>query len=257
MVELAKAKGKDAVKTAKAKLKPGSAVTRAAEKLRRLSMTKRDGEFLGSEDDLLAILEISRPTLRQATAQVAQENLVTVRRGVNGGYFACVPNSMTVTRMAALFLQSRDVNLTAILQAIKPLRTEIAGLAAHNARAVSAQRLVDFVTAEEEALRSPDEQTFRAFLVSERDFGRVIGELAGNAMLDLFLNIVYDLVPFTRRTEDVWLNRPERVDVYRRHRLQMARSILDGDEEIAKVASRRCSDLILEWMREDASSLAA
>jgi GntR family transcriptional repressor for pyruvate dehydrogenase complex len=253
-VELAIAKDKSA---AKAEEKTGTAVSRAAEKLRRLSMTKQDGDFLGSEEDLIAILEVSRPTLRQASAQVAQENLVAVRRGVGGGYFACVPDSMTVTRMAALFLQSRNTNLTTILQAIKPLRTEIAGLAARNARASSAQRLAEFVTREEEDLKPDHEQTFRAFLVSERDFGRVVGDLAGNAVLNLFLSIVYDLVPFMRRDEDVWLNRPERVEAYRRQRLQMARAILDGDEEIAKVASRRCSDLIIEWMREDASSLAA
>ena len=37
----------------------------------------------------------------------------------------------------------------------------------------------------------------------------------------------------------------------RRQRVAMAKAILDGDEEIAKVSSGRCSNLILEWMRSD------
>lgn len=237
--------------------KTGSAVSKAAERLRRLSMAKQEGEFLGSEDDLIAILEVSRPTLRQASAQVAQENLIVVRRGVGGGYFACLPSSMTVTRMAALFLQSRSVNLPDILQAIRPLRTEIAGLAAVNMRQSSSDELMEFVAAEEAELRNERPQSFKAFLVSEREYGRMIGDIAGNKVLDLFLNIVYDLASFTRRSEDVLFNHPDRVQVYRRHRMQMAQAILDGDEEIAKVASRRCSHLIVEWMQEDASSLAA
>jgi hypothetical protein len=57
-----------------------------------------------------------------------------------------------------------------------------------------------------------------------------------------------------RREEDVWLNRPERVDAYRRQRIQLANAILGGDEEIAQVASGRCSQLILGWMQADASN---
>lgn len=254
---MAKAASKGALVQASPDDKGGSAVSRAAEMLRRLSMTKEDGEFLGSEDDLIAILEVSRPTLRQASAQVVQENLVTVRRGVGGGYFACVPNAMTVTRMAALFLQSRKVGLYEVLEAHRPLRTEIAGLAARNMRKSASQELIDFVAGEDNEIASGSEQSFRAFLAGEREFGRLMGDLAGNHVLDLFLSIVYGLASFTGRSEDVWFNHPDRVQVYRRHRLQMARAIIDGDEEIAKVSSRRCSDLIVGWMQEDSAGSAS
>jgi GntR family transcriptional regulator, transcriptional repressor for pyruvate dehydrogenase complex len=236
--------------------KGGSAVSRAAERLRRLSMAKQDGEFLGSEDDLIAILEVSRPTLRQASAQVVQENLVAVRRGVGGGYFACVPQAMTVTRMAALFLQSRKVGLYEVLEAHRPLRMEIASLAARNMRKTASTALIDFVASEEAEIAQETEQTFRAFLSSEREFGRLMGDIAGNHVLDLFLSIVYGLASFTGRSEDVWFDHPDRVQVYRRHRLQMARAIVEGDEEIAKVASRRCSDLIVSWIQEDSPGAA-
>ena len=251
-----------------------SAVANTAEKLRRLSMARQEGELLGSEEELIAELGVSRPTLRQASAQVIQENLIAVRRGVGGGYFACVPNSMTVSRMAAIYLQSRNLHLPDILQALKPLRTEIAGLAAIASRTAlpeetashedpasheetaSHEELAKFIEAEAADLQGGKPPSYRGFLSGEREFGRIIGDMAKNDVLNLFLNIVYDLAPFTRRDEDVWVNHPERVEAYRHQRLQMARTIRDGDDEIAKVASRRCSNLILEWMRADSNSKA-
>ena len=230
-----------------------SAVARTAEKLRRLSMAKEEGEFLGSEEELIAELGVSRPTLRQASAQVIQENMIVVRRGVGGGYFACVPNSMTVSRMAAIYLQSRKLHLPDILQALKPLRTEIAGLAAIVARGIANDDLAKFIAAEAADLQGGNPPTYRGFLTGEREFGRIIADMSKNDVLNLFLNIVYDLAPFTRRDEDVWVNHPERVEAYRHQRLQMAKAIRDGDDEIAKVASARCSNLILEWMRADST----
>jgi GntR family transcriptional regulator, transcriptional repressor for pyruvate dehydrogenase complex len=237
--------------------KKASAVASAAERLRRLSMEKEEGAFLGSEEDLIAELGVSRPTLRQASAQVIQENLIAVRRGVGGGYFACVPNSMTVSRMAAIYLQSRKLHLPDILQALKPLRTEIAGLAAIHGRGTPNEDLVIFVETEEAELLEGTQPSYRGFLASEREFGRIIADLSKNDVLNLFLNIVYDLTPFTRRDEDVWVNHPERVEAYRRQRIQMAKAIRDGDDEIAKVASGRCSNLITEWTRADSTSKVA
>jgi GntR family transcriptional regulator, transcriptional repressor for pyruvate dehydrogenase complex len=230
-----------------------SAVASTAEKLRRLSMAKQEGELLGSEEELIAELGVSRPTLRQASAQVIQENLIAVRRGVGGGYFARVPNSMAVSRMAAIYLQSRKLHLPDILQALKPLRTEIAGLAAVHGRGAPNEALARFIETEEAELQQGDPPTYRGFLSGEREFGRILAELSNNDVLNLFLNIVYDLAPFTSRDEDVWVNHPERVDAYRHQRLHMARAIRDGDDEIAKVASGRCSKLILEWMRADST----
>lgn len=240
----------------KPKRKKESAVANAAEKLRSLSMEKGDGEFIGSEEDLIDLLQVSRPTLRQASAQVIQENLISVRRGVGGGYFACVPDSMTVSRMAAIYLQSRSIHLPDILQAIKPLRTEIAALAARNNAKAGRETLTTFVDAEEADIAAGSQQTYRGFLASEREFGRILAKLAGNAVLNLFLNIVYDLTPLMRRDEDVWVNHPERVEAYRRQRIKMAKAILDGDDEIAKVASGRCSSLIVEWMKVDTGGVA-
>lgn len=227
-----------------------SAVDQAADALRSFAMAANEGDFLGSEEDMIGKLGVSRPTLRQASAQVAQENLISIRRGVGGGYFARVPNSMTVSRIAALYLQSRNAGMEEIIYAMKPIRIEIALLATRNRDPAMLEELRAFLAAEEEYAKSGD-NSYRAFLRSEREFGKVLGRMSGNTILTLFLNTLYDFTALLRPNEDVLLNRPERVDTYRELRARMARAILEGDEEIAIVATRRCSDMISEWMHED------
>ncbi len=106
-----------------------SAVQRAAADLRAPALKMPAGEFMGSEENLMVKLGVSWPTLRQATTLVAQEQLITTRRGVNGGYSAAVPSSVSVARMAATFLRSRNTRLTDIVQAVEPIRAELARLA--------------------------------------------------------------------------------------------------------------------------------
>ena len=81
-----------------------SAVGQAASTLRLIAMSAEDGAFLGSEDEMIRRLAVSRPTLRAASAQVSRENLIHIRRGVGGGYFARLPDSMSVSRIAAQYL---------------------------------------------------------------------------------------------------------------------------------------------------------
>ena len=227
-----------------------SAVAQAAQALRAFALSKQDGDFLGSEADLIGQFGVSRPTLRQASAQVLQENLINIRRGVGGGYFARLPDSMTVSRIAALYLQSRDANLEEITRAMKPLRIEIAVLATENSDPQARQELRDFLNREQNAT-ADTEHGYRAFLKSEREFGRLLGRMSGNGVLTLFLSILYDFAALLRRGEDVLLHRPDRVASYREHRARMGHAILDGDAEIAAVATRRCSELISEWLKED------
>ena len=234
------------------KLKPSasSSVEQAAVALRSFALSMPEGDFLGSEDDLIARFGVSRPTLRQASAQVLQENLISIRRGVGGGYFAHVPNSMTVSRIAALYLQTREAGLEEIIHAMKPIRIEIALLATRNRDPEAVQALADFIESEQSAPLGP-ERDYRAFLRSERAFGKLLGQMSGNGMLSLFLDILYDFTALLRRREDVLINRPARVEAYRNLRGRMARAILEGDEEIAVVTTRRCSELISEWLHED------
>jgi GntR family transcriptional repressor for pyruvate dehydrogenase complex len=228
-------------------VKTHSAVHRAAGKLRAMAMGIEEGTLLGSEEELMAKLEVSRPTLRQAAALVAQERLISIRRGVNGGYFAALPDSMTVARMAAIYLQSRHARLSEVIEAVEPIRTEIARLASRSGHAEGKAQLADFL-AQERAMSHTD---YRSFLRAERAFSRVLGAIGSNRVLELFLGIVYDLTGFVGREEDVYVNHPERIELYRAQRNRLAEAVLEGDQELAVIANKRCSALVSEWMHED------
>lgn len=231
---------------------PKSAVAEAAAGLRSLAMGKTRGEFLGSEEDLMNALGVSRPTLRQASAQVLQENLIAVRRGVGGGYFVNRPDSSTVSRMAAIYLQSRAVSLDAVLKAIQPLRMELTSLAARavrgNAHPDAIAQFDERVEREIALLKDDSNYTFKDFLRSEREISRLLTLLSGNEVLSLLLSITYDFLPLMKRDDDVLVNHPERVRIYREARLRVAEAVLDGDEEIALVESRRSAKLFVDWM---------
>ncbi|RVT94482.1 FadR family transcriptional regulator [Sphingomonas crocodyli] len=231
-----------------------SAVDQAARALRDMAMKREEGQLVGSEDELMTRLGVSRPTLRQAAALVAQEHLIEIKRGVNGGYFTSRPSSITVARIAAIYLEAHDAKLRELVRAVEPIRHELAQLAARNRDPEALAALGAFLDKE----RALDEQgganDYLTFLKTERELGRLIGRASGNLLLELFLNITYDLAARVSGTDDVYAHRPDRIEQYRLHRNQMVAAILSGDEEMASLATRRCSTIVVEWMQDDMGS---
>jgi GntR family transcriptional repressor for pyruvate dehydrogenase complex len=226
-----------------------SAVRAAADALRRDAIDREDGELLGAEEDLIRRYGVSRPTLRQAAALVAQENLLRVKRGVGGGYFVSRPDSRGVAHMAAIYLRTRHTRVSEIIGALAPIRIEVARLAAAGDNAPAREEMRQFLAKDREV---PDDQIrYRDFLRSERDFGRILGELGGNKVIALYLDILYDFSGMLGRGEDIYVNRPDRVNEYRDKRNRLAEAIIDGDVELAVVAARRCAMAAQEWMVGD------
>jgi GntR family transcriptional repressor for pyruvate dehydrogenase complex len=221
---------------------PETALRRGAKALRALAMVADDGELLGSEEELITRFGVSRPTLRLAAAQVAQEHLITIKRGVNGGYFARVPGSKPVSRVAALYLRRHGAKLGDIIEAIQPLRDALIRLAAHKA-STRKQVLRDFIDEDSHT----GEIDYRYFLRSERQFANMLSEISGNRVLGLFLNIVYDVAEQLRQQEEIYVTEPERADQYRLHRSRMAAAVLEGDAEMAALASSRCAEIVKVW----------
>jgi DNA-binding FadR family transcriptional regulator len=219
------------------------------EALRKESLGCPEGELIGSEDELLARLRVSRPTLRQAAALVAQEQLLEVRRGVRGGYLARRPTGRAVAHMAAIFLSTREASIDEISESMTPLRAELVRLAASNLDDTSRPAFRGFLQREAGAIAEGG--GFRAFAKSERDFSEVLGAASRNIVLSLFLNILNDLAARIRPEHDVFLGRPERVRAYRERRARLTEAILAGDASVAVLLSHRVSALIQSWWAED------
>jgi len=228
-----------------------SAVRRVAQQIRGDILASPPGQMLGSEDDLLARYRVSRPTLRQAASLLAQEQLLIVKRGVGGGYFSRHPDTSGVAHSAAVYLMAHSTTIGEILQAVGPIKGELAILASRNRDPELHAALREFAEADMPA----DENLYRAFLRSERAFSRILSLMAGNKVLALFLDTLYDFCAELPPEQDVYRNHPSRIREYWSARGEMIRAILAGDEEIAAVFAKRCAEMVTRWTPPEAGRM--
>src|SRR3954454_23643808 len=73
--------------------------------------------FLGSEDRIIELTAVSRPTLRQAIRLLEEEQILVVRRGVRGGLFGRRPTIQGVSRTTSVFLRAERTTYGDLLQA--------------------------------------------------------------------------------------------------------------------------------------------
>ena len=121
-----------------------SVIRRATQALREEVLGRPDGAFLGSESTLMSLLGVSRPTFRQAAKLVEQEQLLTIRRGVGGGFFARQPSTRGVAHVAAVYLLSRKATMEDAIRAARPLFAQTARLGARRRDPVLNARLAAF-----------------------------------------------------------------------------------------------------------------
>lgn len=92
------------------KVRANSPIEAAAKRLREAAVAAPEGELLGSEDDVVARLGVSRATVRQAARLLEREGVLTVKRGKNGGYFAARPNIETVSAVIRAYLETLGIH---------------------------------------------------------------------------------------------------------------------------------------------------
>ena len=230
------------------KIKNPTVLSKVVRRVRERALATPPGDLIGSEDQLVTAFAVSRPTLRQAAALVAQEQLLRVTRGVGGGYFARRPESHAVAHIAAIYLQSRHTTLAEIIRAIEPIQVEIGVLVAENRDPDVIEKLRAFQARDSEL---EHEGGYREYLRSEREFSQLLGGACNNSVLALFLDTLNELCASLGPDEDVYRNRPDRVHTYWTRRHQLLAALIDGDAEMASMCARRCARLITTWMVED------
>jgi len=230
-----------------------SAVHQVAEQIREDVFRLSDGAFLGSEEDLIQRYNVSRPTLRQAAGLIIQEQLLHARRGVGGGFFVRRPDTDVVTHIVSQYLRSRSVDIKQLVDAVRPIRVEIARLAALSHDGAARDKLIAFLADEEAAAEKLE---FQTFLQRERAFNHVLGDLSGSPTLSLFLEILLDLSSTVHRESDMYRGHPERLAAYRRERLRLAEAVIEADDEMAVLAAGRCAQMSHDWLVEGLSAPA-
>lgn len=222
----------------------------AADELRVIASNTRDGDFLGSEDDLIVRLGVARVTVRQAARLLEREGLLKVRRGLNGGYFAARPKVEMVESIVCNYLETLGVNprhsgLVATALWIQTLRE------AANADRAAADALVLRVSAEINAL-GPD-TTIEQIGRIERGVRSEVFDLVDGGYIAVLFGIN---AAFARRQVRSRGALPGSIEPegffqkWRKSKLMELQAIADGDETAAILAGLHTRKL---WLDLDVS----
>jgi GntR family transcriptional regulator, transcriptional repressor for pyruvate dehydrogenase complex len=206
------------------------------------------GAFLGSEKDLMAILGVSRPTFRQAAKLLMHENLLTIKRGVHGGFFSQAPSGEAVSRTAALYLNMRNTTMRQINDVATPLQIEAALLLAQHPDPKHRARLREFVRHfNDPAVTEAERHPFRRMLAYET----LLGDLAGNPAIALALKVMRDMLRDPRHGH-FKLN-DERATAYEQFQRRLADAVADGDAEMATLIAQNHAAAVNRWLDEAAA----
>ena len=222
-----------------------SLVFQTVEALRRriLAAAGDADPFLGTEDQLLESLGVSRPTFRQAARLLQHEQLLRVKRGLHGGCFARAPSPSVVSRLASIYLHFQSATLGDVSDAMAPLTRQAARLAALNPDAAARCRLVDMVEARTGAPPGDSRDELRARLA----FESLLAEISGNALLALMMKLGMDLARHPR-IGTVAVTAAQSA-VYHTYHQQLALAVRDGDPDRAEGLVCRYSAEIRAWVQ--------
>jgi GntR family transcriptional repressor for pyruvate dehydrogenase complex len=206
---------------------------------------RTDEWFLGSEDYIMQSLGVSRPTLRQAARILEHEQLLTVRRGIGGGFFGRRPKADGVAHMSSVFLRVEGATFGQLIQTQILLGTACAELAAGNPDQAVRATVAEYY---ENAL--PDgvaDCRAARFQEIAGDFQHVLAKAAGNPCLTLFVGVLMDLArPVGVRI----FSEPSNIkQTYVNHR-RVANAVLLGKKTEAARLMRRHLELLITWTDE-------
>ncbi|MGQ5700559.1 FadR/GntR family transcriptional regulator [Sandaracinobacteroides sp. A072] len=217
-------------------------VARTARALSRLSLEHEDGAFLGAEDDLLGRLGVSRPTLRQAAKIVENDRLLTVRRGIRGGFYASRPDAEDAIRTLARYLRLKGATLADIMVVSRRVSEEAATLACGSTDESLRLALARFTAGLDDA------DTPAALIAAEDEMARLVSRMSGNPAIELVMAIGFS---FGMEEQGMGLYRdPEQRAQARKLLRGLCDAILDGDAEVARLMMRRRSDALADWIKD-------
>jgi DNA-binding FadR family transcriptional regulator len=229
-----------------------SMVVRTVRRLVDLSLAADDGAYLGSEGDLIQLLGISRPTLRQAAKVVESDQLLSVRRGVNGGFYAIRPDARHVVQSPALWLRLQHATLDQMSEASQLILPEAAASATRCTDPALIEELRTFRDAIDQHFSETDSQS--QTIRWETDLARLVARMSGNPVLALFIDIAY---AFGLLERDIQLYRTsgDRRKAWRDMQREFCDAILAGDADQARAIGIERGRLVGGWIRAEAARL--
>ena len=212
------------------------------------------GTFIGVEEEVRRRYSVSRPTLRQAARVLEHQQLLRVKPGAGGGYYATRPNGAEVISAAVSYLRSNGLTLAGNIFAAQSMRDSVVRLAAlspdHERREALRRQRDRYAALDISTLPTAD------FLEAEIELHRAVTHLAGNVALEFIESVLFEFGaedPQNRTFE----GRVERIEKVFTLRLDITDAILAGDAEVAHLYSARLGELIRQWVVADDAATGA
>jgi len=216
-------------------------VSRVARQLADISLESEAGAYIGAEDELIERLGVSRPTLRQAAKIAENERMISVRRGVRGGFYAARPDVTDAMRTLNRFLRLQGAGVKH-LGVLRSIHVEAAGLASACDDPDLRARLGELVA---EADRCDDA---RAMMALDTRFAAHLAVMSGNPVAELIVGLSYT---FGRDEQGVFLYaEPAQRAAMRPSYKAIAAAVLAGDAALARFESERRIALLHRWIDE-------
>lgn len=220
-------------------------VARTARALAKLSLEHEEGAFIGGEDELLHRLGVSRPTLRQAAKIAENDRLISVRRGIRGGFYACRPDASDAIRTLARYLRLKGATLLDIMAVSRLVSEEAAALACACADPGLREALEHFDAGIDQA------DSVGAMIAAEAELARLVALMSGNPAIELVMAIGYS---FGMEEQGTGLYRdPEQRAEARKLQRGLCRAILDHDADVARLMMQRRSRTMAAWIAGEKS----
>ncbi len=207
------------------------------------------GSVFGTETELLERYRVSRAVLREAVRLLEYHAIAQMRRGPGGGLVVTKPEAQASIDTIALYLQYRQPSR-------EDFRCVRDAIEIDNVAKVVKRRSESEVTAFLNTHGAPHPATHRPELdsddvrkaaVEEFRFHVGLAQLAGNALLDLFLRIIVEL--FRRHWSSTGQGLPTWSDVVavERAHQRILEALGDGDDSLARYRIRRHLDAAASW----------
>lgn len=168
---------------------------------RLLSLIKekqlRPGDKLPPERELAAMMQVSRPSLREALQALALINVIEIRQG-DGTYVTSLEPELLVEPLDFIF----SLNDSTLLQLFEARKIVEAGLAALAAQRISAVEVEELEACLEKSLQALDNPN--AFLAADLELHKRIIAAAQNPILSRFMESIGHLGRVSRsRTSEI------------------------------------------------------
>lgn len=151
------------------------------------------GDALPREPELIAMFNISRPTMREAFRILESERLIEVRRGSRGGARVMSPETDNAAAQVGLVMQFRGVTVDSVYQARALMESSAIAAIKGKPEAELLERLEENLQVAREIVAGDSSEDNDLHVVS-REFHTLLVDASGNGALSIFNDMICDIV---------------------------------------------------------------